>query len=87
MGASQLKIVIEHSGFRTSHFKLIIALLWLYAAEMYVECSFDIVDKNIAEHMLFQILYTYCVSQSIIGAFTNVPITSDTYAHAAPYYH
>lgn len=53
MGASQLKIVIEHSGFRTSHFKLIIALLWLYAAEMYVECSFDIVDKNIAEHSTY----------------------------------
>lgn len=82
MGASQLKIVIEHSGFRTSHFKLIIALLWLYAAEMYVECSFDIVDKNIAEKNIF------CVSAHVIPNLKYVLCITEHYwcLHKCSYY-
>lgn len=82
MGASQLKIAIEHSGFRTSHFKLIIALLWLYAAEMYVECSFDIVDKNIAEKNIF------CVSAHVIPNLKYVLCITEHYwcLHKCSYY-
>lgn len=51
-------------GFRTSHFKLIIELLWLCAAEIYAECSFDKVDKNIAEKNMFCV--SACCSKSYI---------------------